>query len=828
MLHAVSRRVLPLRGRLAALVAALALAPVVYVAAHPHSVGYLAANGAHELGDLPPAQALPASGLRSSFTTAGATVQLGSTRLSVGLRALGYGSALARVPGVSPRIQANRARYAHPGVVEWYLDRPTGLEQGFTVARPPSRDATGPLTLSLALTSNARASLTAGGRTITFSRAEGSALVYGGLAASDARANPLHSWMELHGSRLLLRVDARGAAYPVQIDPFVQQGEKLTGAGEVGEGLFGVSVALSADGNTAIVGGGGDNGGVGAAWVFTRSGSTWTQQGPKLTGAGEVGAGHFGRSVALSADRNTAVIGGYRDNANAGALWVFTRSGSTWTQQGPKLTGGEESGEGLLGFSLALSDDGNTALAAGGGDNGSVGAAWVFTRSGSTWTQQAPKLVGGEEVGAGHFGHDVALSGNGNVALIGGYLDKEGQGSAWFFTRSGTTWTQQGRSSGSSGFPNGRYGSHVALSGDGQTALIADQVFAGRVHVLVPSGSFWTVQALFRGPASTTVELGSALALSYDGNTALLGADGEHKKAGTAWVFQRSGKNWSIQPGGKISGSGAAGAAWFGESVALSGDANTALVGGPEDGGGVGAAWPFTWSPPPPLEPPEFGRCVNVSEPETGNYSNAQCTKTELQGRREWLPGASTKFATKITEDVATLKTVKGTQVVCTGETGSGEYTGTKTVGGAVLTLTGCELAGEKCSSPSASAGEVRTGSLAGVLGVTTAAEDPLKDKVGLDLTAAVEGAPFMEFTCGATSVSVRGSVILPLVTNKMITSAKLKFAAIKGKQKPDRFVEGPKDVLEASFNGGPFEQIGLNVRVTQTNEQAVETSSVV
>ena len=111
------------------------------------------------------------------------------------------------------------------------------------------------------------------------------------------------------------------------------------GSGEVSEGEFGYSVALSADGNTALIGGDRDNGEVGAAWVFTRSGSTWTQQGAKLTGSGEIGAGAFGDSVALSADGNTALIGGYRDNEGVGAAWVFTRSGSTWTQQGAKLTG---------------------------------------------------------------------------------------------------------------------------------------------------------------------------------------------------------------------------------------------------------------------------------------------------------------------------------------------------------------------------------------------------------------------------------------------------------------------------------------------------------
>ena len=126
-------------------------------------------------------------------------------------------------------------------------------------------------------------------------------------------------------------------------------------------------MALSSDGNTALIGGPSDNGEVGAAWVFTRSGSTWTQQGAKLTGAGKRSARRpFGRSVALSADGNTALIGRPQaTTAQVGAAWVFTRSGSTWTQQGAKLTGGGESRAGDFGYSVALSADGNTALIGG-------------------------------------------------------------------------------------------------------------------------------------------------------------------------------------------------------------------------------------------------------------------------------------------------------------------------------------------------------------------------------------------------------------------------------------------------------------------------------
>ena len=135
--------------------------------------------------------------------------------------------------------------------------------------------------------------------------------------------------------------------------------------------------------------------GVGAVWVFKRSAGVWGQQGPKLTAKGESGQGNFGYRIALSSDGNTALIGAPGDSGEVGAAWVFTRSGETWSQEGSKLTGGGHVGAGFFGTAVALSSDGNTALIGAGGDNGGVGAAWVFTRSGTTWSQQGEKLTGG-------------------------------------------------------------------------------------------------------------------------------------------------------------------------------------------------------------------------------------------------------------------------------------------------------------------------------------------------------------------------------------------------------------------------------------------------
>jgi len=254
-----------------------------------------------------------------------------------------------------------------------------------------------------------------------------------------------------------------------------QQGGKLVGTtSEYGGGLWsqGASVALSGDGNTAIVGGPSDNRTMGAAWAFTRSGDVWMQQGNKLVGSG---AGEpplppgQGMSVALSADGNTAIVGSW----GAEAAWVFARSGGAWTQQGKKLVGTSAVGKARQGMSVALSADGNTAIVGGWSDNGKTGAAWVFIRSGGVWTQQGKKLVGIDAVGSARQGMSVALSADGNTAILGGPGDNPwdrsvpfglgAAGAAWVFTRSAGVWTQQGNKLVSTGAV-GRQGTSVALS----------------------------------------------------------------------------------------------------------------------------------------------------------------------------------------------------------------------------------------------------------------------------------------------------------------------------------------------------------------------------
>jgi lipocalin len=391
---------------------------------------------------------------------------------------------------------------------------------------------------------------------------------------------------------------------------FTQQGPKLVGTGTIAGGAQGYSVALSADGNTAIVGDPTDDPertglegvphGTGAAWVFTRSNGVWTQQGNKLVGTGAIGEANHGASVSLSGDGNTAIVGGSYDNSGIGAAWVFTRSGGVWTQQSDKLVGTDYVGYPFQGASVSMSADGNTAIVGGPFDNNEdIGAAWVYTRSGGVWTQQGSKLVGAGTANGAGLGRSVALSAQGNTAIVGGPSDNFGVGAAWVFTRSGGVWTQQGsKLVGTNAVGERWHGYSVALSADGNTALAGGPQATG-VWVYTRSGGVWTQQGnvlVGTGGAAPT-EQGFSVALSGDGNTAIVGGPCDDSDTGAAWVFTRSGGVWT-QQGSKLVGTGAVGELSQGYSVALSGDGNTAVVGGPLGTfpPSVGATWVFVQS----------------------------------------------------------------------------------------------------------------------------------------------------------------------------------------------------------------------------------------
>ncbi len=339
----------------------------------------------------------------------------------------------------------------------------------------------------------------------------------------------------------------------------LSQRAELTPADGAAGDMFGCSVALSGD--TALVGAYGHAAAgkacVGAAYVFVRSGTSWTQQ-AELTDPDAAANDQFGRSVALSGD--TALVAAPGKTAGGlwvGAAYVYVRSGTTWVRQTELTPAGSATGS--FGASVAL--DGDTALVGyGGQDESFAGEVSVFVRSGTTWTRQAEWMGLSSESG---FGDSLALSGDMALVAAPG-MGFPFAGSAYVFMRSGTTWTQQAELTGAGG---------GALSGD--TALVGTDVF-------VRSGTTWSQQTeLSASDGEPGNCLGSPVALF--GDTALAAAP----RAGSAYVFMRSGTTWTQQ----AELMGPASDTAFGNSLALSGD--TALVATP----GQDVAYAFVVAP---------------------------------------------------------------------------------------------------------------------------------------------------------------------------------------------------------------------------------------
>lgn len=234
-------------------------------------------------------------------------------------------------------------------------------------------------------------------------------------------------------------------------------------------------VGLSDDGNTALLGT--KNAG---AYIFTRNTGVWTQ-GEHLTSSD----GQSGFQCKLSGDGQTAILANPLDNSNTGANWVFKRVNNVWTQIGSKLLGTDSIGSAQQGTAVSVSADGTTFVSGGWTDDGNKGAAWVWALQNGTWQQLGQKIVGSGMAGTPNFGSSVAMSKNGKMIMIGGPRDANGplndalRGAFWSYAISvNNIWIQQGsKLVGSSPPKTGGVGMSLALSQNGSTAASGGSVF---------------------------------------------------------------------------------------------------------------------------------------------------------------------------------------------------------------------------------------------------------------------------------------------------------------------------------------------------------------
>jgi hypothetical protein len=327
----------------------------------------------------------------------------------------------------------------------------------------------------------------------------------------------------------------QGAAYVFVRNSatWVQQARLTANDGSPFDG-FGRSVAL--DGDTAIVGAhyapGPASSDQGAAYVFRRTGTTWTFE-AKLTAFDGATADLFGASVAVQG--NTAVVGAPEANVGTGGAYVFTRIADTWIR-GPKLSALDGTTRSFLGISVALGGDtaivgAQSAPAVPSGDQ--TGAAYVYTRTGSAWTQQA-KLIPNDGVSDGQFGASLAFEPNTSTVLIGAPCARVScRGGAYIFRWNGTSWIQRAKLTASDTSGLDQFGWSVAITG--QLAVVGASANIGAAYVFAGTGGVWTEQTILRTSEGHVNDFfGRSVAIS--GETVIVGAFGI-APSGAAYVF---------------------------------------------------------------------------------------------------------------------------------------------------------------------------------------------------------------------------------------------------------------------------------------------------
>jgi hypothetical protein len=521
-------------------------------------------------------------GLTASFGERGVTVIAhDGAHARIALQAIGFGSALHPAGLAQPLAHANRVEYRRGAASEWFANGPAGVEQGFTIAREPAGAADGLLTLALGVSGTLAARPEADGG-VMLAGSNGKAMLrYNDLSVSDESGRSLPAHMTIAHGHVLISVDARGAHYPIRVDPLVQDAE-LTNSTEKGEGDFGFSVAI--DGSTIVVGATEAQVGAtehqGAAFVFTEPDGGWSgalNQVAELTNNSGGAYTNFGWSVAISGA--TIVVGARNVGVYRGAVYEFTEPGGGWTgtlQPTATLEPGG-SGEYDLGYSVAIS--GSTVVAGapdaqttGGGVK--QGVAEVFTEPVGGWKGDVDATANftssASPTDDEEFGDAVAISGHTIVvgapgAIIPGSPQQNSDsevGAAYVFTEPGGGWVGSAAPAAAltDGATGDRLGFAVALGGEGtafvdapcapkgctETAEPGVDGAPGVVDIYSKPGGGWASTSTPTGALTDSgnpepSDLGESLAA--DGSTVVAGAP----LGGFIDVFDEPGGGWASE-----------------------------------------------------------------------------------------------------------------------------------------------------------------------------------------------------------------------------------------------------------------------------------------
>ena len=570
----------------------------------------------------------PAQRLGVTFSRAGATVASGSAHARLGLVGYGRASAVRPVGPATPQVDVNRVRYARGAVDEWYANGPLGLEQGFDVRARPEVGS-GPVTFALEPGGGLQARRD--GPSGVVLRGGGASLRYAGLTATDAHGRVLRSWLATRSGHVAINVDDRGAAYPIRVDPLVQQAELTADDGAAGD-VLGAFVAVSGDTIAALapVHSNGAGATRGAVYVFVKPASGWANatETAKLTSSRGT-ADETLSSVAISGDTVVAGSPGHAvgTTANRGAVYVFQQPAGGWrdTHESAVLTTADGQTDDSLGARVGISGDTVVASAPRHAvlQRRDQGAAYVFVKPASGWkdaTQTAELTV--IDGAAEDSLSAVAISGDTVAAGVdrhptGGHAN---QGIAYLFAKPAGGWTDEFATSeltASDGAAGDQFGLSVAVDGD--TVVVgAPSHQVGLAH----QGAAYVFNRPFGGFGPSTTQTAQLTAADGSNNdkfgfsVAVSGPDiavgsplhqvGSNGDQGAGYVFTKPGPLWkdTNQADELTADDGAAGDL-FGLPIGISNGIPVAAAGLHSVGARAsqGALYVFGPAPPPPAPP---------------------------------------------------------------------------------------------------------------------------------------------------------------------------------------------------------------------------------
>jgi MYXO-CTERM domain-containing protein len=498
---------------------------------------------------------------RSELVVGGAPV------LSIDLRAVGREGAMRALRSKPAAIDGlDVERELEGGVTEWWRSLPSGLEHGVTLTERPS--GVGPLKLEVAVEgaelralSSAAVAFVANGRRLAS---------YGELFVADATGAQLPAQMSVHGVRVRIEIDDARATYPLVVDPLVvAEQATLTDREGATDDSFGQSVAIAGDGSVAIVTATSRTTSVvraGAAFVYRRTGARWTFE--AMIGASDPASfDNFGYASAIDELGERIVIGVPSDDIrgadSVGSARVFVNRAGAWTEEATLLAP-DAATDDFLGGSVAISGDGTRVLVGAPNDvtrAGTTGSVRVFVRGlRGTWTEEAT-LIPRDAAASDQVGSRVALSADGTRALVSsfGAVDATGEaiGAVSVFVRTDRTWTEEVRLPAADIESDESFGDALALSADGSVALVGAEnernaagLVVGSVRVFVRTGSTWAADGvLIHSDVEREDGIGVAVALSADGNRALIGAPWDDARGGddigSVRLFTRGRGGWT-------------------------------------------------------------------------------------------------------------------------------------------------------------------------------------------------------------------------------------------------------------------------------------------